>query len=57
MPSSRSTEGAGRDEEAHLPGDAPEILPRLKKKVILDEKARGVLPLLQLDGKAVEAKP
>jgi modulator of FtsH protease HflK len=34
-----------------------EILPRLKKKVILDEKARGVLPLLQLDGKAVEAQP
>ena len=34
-----------------------EILPRLKKKVILDEKARGVLPLLQLQGKAAEAEP
>ena len=34
-----------------------EILPRLKKKVILDEKARGVLPLLQLQGPVAEAKP
>lgn len=34
-----------------------EILPRLKKKVILDEKARGVLPLLQLQGKVEEAHP
>ena len=34
-----------------------ELLPRLKKKVILDEKARGVLPLLQLEGKLGEVKP
>jgi len=34
-----------------------DILPRLKKKVILDEKARGVLPLLQLQGKPGEAVP
>jgi modulator of FtsH protease HflK len=36
-----------------------EILPRLKKKVVLDEKARGVLPLLQLQlqGKAGEVEP
>ena len=27
-----------------------EIVPRLGKKVIVDDKARGVLPLLQLDG-------
>jgi membrane protease subunit HflK len=34
-----------------------ELLPRLKKKVILDEKARGILPFLQLEGKAGEVKP
>jgi membrane protease subunit HflK len=34
-----------------------ELLPRLKKKVILDEKARGILPFLQLEGKAAEVKP
>jgi membrane protease subunit HflK len=34
-----------------------ELLPRLKKKVILDEKARGVLPFLQLEGKAGEVHP
>jgi membrane protease subunit HflK len=34
-----------------------ELLPRLKKKVILDDKARGVLPLLQLEGKLAEVKP
>jgi membrane protease subunit HflK len=34
-----------------------ELLPKVKKKVILDEKARGVLPLLQLDGKQQEVKP
>jgi membrane protease subunit HflK len=33
------------------------LLPRLGRKVILDEKARGVLPLLQLDGVAKEVKP
>jgi membrane protease subunit HflK len=31
-----------------------ELLPQLGTKVILDEKARGVLPLLQLDGKVKE---
>jgi len=34
-----------------------ELLPRLKKKVVLDEKARGVLPLLQLEGKLEAVKP
>jgi membrane protease subunit HflK len=34
-----------------------ELLPRLKKKVVLDDKARGVLPLLQLEGKVAEVKP
>ena len=34
-----------------------ELLPRLRKKVVLDEKARGVLPLLQLDGKLEAVKP
>jgi len=33
------------------------ILPKLGRKVILDEKARGVLPLLQLDGPVKEVKP
>jgi modulator of FtsH protease HflK len=33
------------------------IIPKLGRKVILDEKARGVLPLLQLDAAAKEAKP
>ena len=33
------------------------IIPKLGRKVILDEKARGVLPLLQLDGAIKEAKP
>jgi membrane protease subunit HflK len=31
-----------------------ELLPQLGRKVILDEKARGVLPLLQLDGTVKE---
>jgi membrane protease subunit HflK len=31
-----------------------ELLPQLGQKVILDENARGVLPLLQLDGKVKE---
>ena len=30
------------------------LLPRAGRKLILDEKARGVLPLLQLDGKEVK---
>jgi len=34
-----------------------EVLPKMKKKVILDEKARGILPLLQLEGKHEEVKP
>jgi membrane protease subunit HflK len=34
-----------------------ELLPRLRKKVVLDEKARGVLPLLQLEGKLEAVKP
>jgi membrane protease subunit HflK len=33
------------------------IIPKLGRKVILDEKARGILPLLQLEGAAKEAKP
>jgi membrane protease subunit HflK len=31
-----------------------DLLPQLGQKVILDEKARGVLPLLQLDGRVKE---
>jgi len=33
------------------------ILPKLGRKVIIDEKARGILPLLQLDGVNKEVKP
>jgi len=33
------------------------LLPRLGRKLILDDKATGVLPLLQLGGAAQEAKP
>jgi membrane protease subunit HflK len=33
------------------------LVPKLGKKVIVDEKARGVLPLLQLDGATKEVKP
>jgi len=33
-----------------------ELLPQLGRKVIVDEKARGVLPLLQLDGVTKEVK-
>jgi membrane protease subunit HflK len=33
------------------------LVPRLAKKVIVDDRARGVLPLLQLDGTAKEVKP
>ena len=32
-------------------------LPKLGRKVIVDDKAKGVLPLLQLDGAAKEVKP
>ena len=34
-----------------------EIMPKLGRKVILDEDARGVLPLLQLEGERKEVKP
>jgi membrane protease subunit HflK len=34
-----------------------QILPKLGRKVVVDEQARGVLPLLSLDGKAKEVKP
>jgi modulator of FtsH protease HflK len=33
------------------------ILPKAGRKVIVDDKARGVLPLLQLDGERKEVKP
>ncbi len=33
------------------------ILPKVGRKVVLDESARGVLPLLQLEGDRKEAKP
>jgi len=33
------------------------LLPRLGRKLILDDKAKGVLPLMQLGGAAQEAKP
>jgi membrane protease subunit HflK len=34
-----------------------QLLPRLGRKLILDEKARGVLPLLSLEGPGKEVKP
>lgn len=34
-----------------------QVLPKLGRKVVVDENARGVLPLLSLDGKAKEVKP
>jgi membrane protease subunit HflK len=34
-----------------------DLVPRLERKVVLDEKARGVLPLLSLDPAAKEVKP
>ena len=34
-----------------------ELIPTLGRKVIVDERARGVLPLLQLDGTVKEVKP
>jgi membrane protease subunit HflK len=34
-----------------------QILPKLGRKIVLDEKARGVLPLLHLDGERKEVKP
>jgi modulator of FtsH protease HflK len=34
-----------------------QVLPRIERKVVLDDKARGVLPLLQLEGTGREIKP
>jgi modulator of FtsH protease HflK len=34
-----------------------QVLPRLGRKLVLDEKARGVLPLLSLEGEKKEAQP
>jgi membrane protease subunit HflK len=34
-----------------------QLMPKLGRKVVLDEQARGVLPLLQLEGGPKEAKP
>jgi len=33
------------------------LIPKVGRKLILDEKARGILPLLQLEGTRPEAKP
>jgi len=34
-----------------------QLLPTLGRKLILDDKAKGVLPLLQFDGEKKEVKP
>jgi modulator of FtsH protease HflK len=34
-----------------------ELLPKLGKKLVLDDKAKGILPLLQLEGARKEAQP
>jgi membrane protease subunit HflK len=34
-----------------------QLLPKLGRKLLLDEKAKGILPLLQLDGDRKEVKP
>jgi membrane protease subunit HflK len=34
-----------------------EVLPKAGKKLVIDEKARGILPLMQLGGPAEEKKP
>jgi membrane protease subunit HflK len=34
-----------------------ELLPKLGRKLLLDEKAKGIVPLLQLDGERKEVKP
>jgi modulator of FtsH protease HflK len=34
-----------------------QLLPKLGRKLVLDEKARGILPLLQLEGERKEVKP
>jgi membrane protease subunit HflK len=34
-----------------------QLLPKLGRKLLLDDKAKGILPLLQLDGEKKEVKP
>ena len=34
-----------------------DIMPKLGRKVVLDDTARGVLPLLQLEGAGKEVRP
>ncbi len=34
-----------------------QLLPKLGRKLVLDEKARGILPLLQIEGERKEVKP
>jgi membrane protease subunit HflK len=34
-----------------------QLLPRLGRKLVIDDKAKGILPLLQLDGERKEVKP
>jgi len=34
-----------------------ELLPKLGRKLLLDDKAKGILPLLSLDGERKEVKP
>jgi modulator of FtsH protease HflK len=34
-----------------------QLMPKLDRKLILDDKAKGILPLLQLDGEKKEVKP
>ena len=34
-----------------------QVLPRIEHKVVLDDKAKGILPLLQLEGASREIKP
>jgi membrane protease subunit HflK len=33
------------------------LIPKAGRKLVLDEKARGILPLLQLEGAGPEIKP
>ncbi len=33
-----------------------QLMPKVERKVVLDEKAKGILPLLQLDGLKKEAQ-
>ncbi len=34
-----------------------QVLPRIERNVVLDDKAKGILPLLQLEGVGREIKP